>query len=362
MKLTLHRFALPLAHKFTISRGSIDTRGSLVVELSAEGLTGLGEVTENAYYGQTLDSLSAAVEQLRPLIERFDLAEQPPEALWSRLHSERKGNLFPLCAIDQAAHDLHARLRGLPLLELWSRQGLFPGQEGNSAESAHLPDSSYTIGIDSIEEMIARLHERPGWSVYKIKLGTADDVAIVERLREHTDAVFRVDANCAWSAAEAIANSQSLAELNVEFIEQPLPANASDDDQRRVFDQSALPVIADENCLVESDVDLCHRRFHGVNVKLSKCGGLTPALRMLSRARELELKTMLGCMIESTIGISAGAQLLPLLDYADLDGAVLLRDDPARGVAIDQGKIRFAASTGTGAEFVSETAERLRIR
>lgn len=360
MKLTLHRFALPLAHTFTISRGSVDTRGSLIVELSDGGQTGLGEVTENSYYDQTLDSMSAAVEGVRSLVEPFDLTARPPEELWAELQSVLGGNMFPLCALDEAAHDLHARLQGLPLRTLWSRAGLFELPDSAEASST-LPDSSYTIGIDSPEEMLARLNERSGWSVYKIKLGTPNDVEIVRQLRDHTDAVFRVDANCAWTAEETIENSKALAELNVEFIEQPLPADASDEDKRLVFEQSSLPIVADENCLVEADVESCHGLFHGVNVKLSKCGGLTPALSMLRRAKELGLQTMLGCMIESSIGISAAAQLLPLLDYADLDGAVLLREDPARGVRIERGRIELSDQPGTGVEFAPDIARRLRL-
>jgi L-alanine-DL-glutamate epimerase-like enolase superfamily enzyme len=362
VKLTLHRFALPLAHTFTISRGSIDTRGSLIVELSDGGQTGLGEVTENSYYGQTLESMSAAVEGVRTLVESFDLSSGSPEQLYSELFVALGADMFPLCAIDEAAHDLHARLQGLPLRTLWARQGQFdlpPEAGGNS--SASLPDSSYTIGIASPDEMVARLKERPGWSVYKIKLGTKEDVEIVRRLREHTDAVFRVDANCAWAVEEAIENSHALAKLNVEFIEQPLPAGAPDEDHRLVFEQSALPVVADESCLVAPQVEKCHGLFHGVNVKLSKCGGLTPALGMLRRAKELGLRTMLGCMIESSVGISAAAQLLPLLDYADLDGAVLLREDPARGVDIEKGLVAFSDWPGTGAELVPEIADRLRV-
>ena len=360
MKLTLHRFALPLAHTFTISRGSVDTRGSLIVELSQEGQTGFGEVTENSYYNQTLDSMSTVVEGVRPLVESFDLAARPPAELWEELASRLGGNMFPLCALDEAAHDLHARLQGLPLRTLWQQAGLL-NLPGPANKPATLPNSSYTIGIDSPQEMLARLDERPGWSIYKIKLGTKEDVEIVRRLRDHTDAVFRVDANCAWTAEETIANSRALAELNVEFIEQPLPADASDEDKRLVFEQSSLPIVADENCLIEADVEACHSFFHGVNVKLSKCGGLTPALRMLKRAKELSLRTMLGCMIESSVGISAAAQLLPLLDYADLDGAVLLREDPARGVLIEKGRIELLDRPGTGVELTPEIASRLQV-
>jgi len=341
---------LPLTHTFTIARGSIDTRGSLIVELSAQGQSGLGEVTENSYYGQTLTSMSAAIEGVRSTVENFDLAIDSPQQLWQRLNGELQGNSFPLCAIDEAAHDLHAKLQNLPLRSLWKQAGYFDRPVRADAEISPVPaESSYTIGIDTVETMIQKLKEQSGWNIYKIKLGTDDDIHIVRQLRQHTQAVFRVDANCGWSVDETIENSRSLADLNVEFIEQPLPADASDDDRLRVYEQSALPVIADENCLVESDVERCAGRFHGINVKLSKCGGLTPALKMLRRAHELSLRTMLGCMIESSVGISAAAQLLPLLDYADLDGAVLLRKDPAEGVRIRQGHVEFQEVAGTGA-------------
>ena len=359
MKMTLHRFLLPLAHTFTIARGSINTRGSLIVELSAQGQSGFGEVTENTYYDQTLNSMSTAVEGVRQTVEEFDLSEQSPEGLWQQLNVQLNGNLFPLCAIDEAAHDLHAKLQGLSLRSLWKQAGCFQGLPGTESESFEcLPESSYTIGIDAVETMVEKLQEQPGWQVYKIKLGTTDDVEIVRQLRQHTDALFRVDANCGWSVDETIAKSHSLAELHVEFIEQPLPAEASDDEKLRVFRESALPIMADENCLVEDDVEGCAGRFHGINVKLSKCGGLTPALRMLRRAHSLGLRKMLGCMIESSVGISAAAQLLPLLDYADLDGAVLLRDDPARGVTLRQGRVEFRDVPGTGAELIAGSQAR----
>ena len=191
------------------------------------------------------------------------------------------------------------------------------------------------------------MQEFPGWPVYKIKLGTDHDLEIVRELRRHTDAVFRVDANCGWTADEAIANSEAMKDLGVEFIEQPLPAEQWRE-MGRVFGASALPVIADESCVVEEDVERCAGAFHGVNIKLVKCGGMTPARRMIARARELGLKTMVGCMTESTVGISAIAQLLPLLDYVDMDGALLLARDIAAGVAIDQGRCRYPSENGNG--------------
>jgi L-alanine-DL-glutamate epimerase-like enolase superfamily enzyme len=204
--------------------------------------------------------------------------------------------------------------------------------------------------------MVSKLAELPGWPIYKIKLGAKQnggfsdqdsDVAIIRELRRHTAAAFRVDANCAWTADEAIAKSRALADLGVEFIEQPLPA---DDwtSARRVFAESALPIIADESCITESDVDRCAGHFHGINIKLVKCGGLTPARRMIARARELNLKAMVGCMTESTVGISAIAQLLPLLDYVDMDGATLLAADIATGVKLDHGRCIYPTENGTG--------------
>lgn len=338
MKMTLHRLQLPLQHEFTISRGSINFQNSLVVELEEDGVSGFGEVTENSFYGHTIDALSDALNGAPDLLTAYQ--NGAPEEVWPVAKS-RLQNMFALSAIDMAAHDLAARKAGKPLFEHWGLAW------------RDVPDSSYTIGIDTIETMVAKLNERPGWSVYKIKLGAKDDLAIVRALREQTDATFRVDANCGWTADQAIEYSEILADLGVEFIEQPLPLEASAHDRREVYKHSALPIIADENCQVEEDVARCEGFFHGVNVKLCKCGGLTAGLRMLRMARRIGLRTMVGCMIESSIGISAAAHLAPLLDYADLDGAVLLKEDPAAGVIIDQGRIILNGEPGGGARLNS---------
>ncbi len=335
MKLSLQRFRLPLARPFTISRGTLTSQEAVVCQLELDGQTGLGEVTANTYYDHSLDSIEASIEKVRPLVESYRFGH--PEDLWQQLCEQLSDDYFALSAIDIAAQDLFARLQGKRCYEVW---GL---------DASSVCPSSYTIAIDTIDVMLEKLAERPGWPVYKIKLGTGDDLEIVRQLREATDAVFRVDANCGWTASQTVDKSLALAELGVEFIEQPLPADASQADQRQVYEKTALPIIADENCLVESDVQQCQGRFHGINVKLCKCGGLTPAVRMLRQARALGLQTMVGCMIESSIGISAGAQLLPLLDYADLDGAILLAQEPATGVTIDRGQIAFSDLPGCGA-------------
>jgi L-alanine-DL-glutamate epimerase-like enolase superfamily enzyme len=211
-----------------------------------------------------------------------------------------------------------------------------------------IPLSDYTIGIDAIDVMVAKMKEFDGWPIYKIKLGTDRDIQIVAELRKHTQSIFRVDANCGWTAQQTIDNGPQLKALGVEFIEQPLRADALED-MKRVGQECALPVIADEGCITEADVAKCHAAaFAGVNIKLVKCGGLTPARRMITEARRLGLKVMVGCMTESTVGISAIAQLLPLLDYVDMDGAVLLAEDVASGVQLDKGRCIYPDAPGHG--------------
>jgi L-alanine-DL-glutamate epimerase-like enolase superfamily enzyme len=335
MKMILHRLNLPLAHEFTIARGSITHQASLIVELEHDGISGFGEVTENSYYGHTYASMTASLDQVTDMLDQY--LTQSPADLWSAMSERMKGDMFALSALDMAAHDLHGKRSGQPTWKMW---GL---------EWTNIPDSSYTIGIDSIDTMVDKLNEQAGWSIYKIKLGTTNDLEIVQELRKHTDAIFRVDANCGWTAEQTVEYSRKLAELGVEFIEQPMPADASDEDKLLVYRNSVLPVIADENCQIQKDVSACHNFFHGVNVKICKCGGLTPALQMLREARQLGMKTMVGCMVESSVGISGAAQLLPLLDYADLDGAVLLSEDPAEGVTINKGQVQLTDRSGTGA-------------
>jgi L-Ala-D/L-Glu epimerase len=337
VKLAIYQLSLPLKHAFAISRETITTQTSLIVELEHDGVRGYGEVTENAFYGHTFESISASLNRISSaFLER--LVDERPQTQWEALRSELAGDMFALSALDMAAHDLRGKRLGIPTWKDW----------GLSWDD--IPESSFTIGIDSVERMVAKLLEEPGWGTYKIKLGTKHDIQIVTELRRHTSAVLRVDANCGWKADETIANSKALAELGVEFIEQPLPVDAVEEDKLKVFQHSSLPIVADESCQVIADVERCVGFFHGINVKICKCGGLSPAIEMLTNARSLGLKTMVGCMVESSVGISGAAQLLPLLDYADLDGAVLLRDEPCRGVTIDRGNVVLSEGAGCGAD------------
>lgn len=334
MELILKDIHLPMRHAFTISQGTTTVQHNLLVELRQDGVSGYGEgASSHAYKAFTAESMRAALEEARQAIEQQTLGN--PAALWERLLPVLGHNRFALCALDEAAHDLWGKLKGQPVWRLW---GL---------ELKDMPLSDYTIGIDSIEKMVAKMKEFDGWPIYKIKLGTGNDLDIVRELRKHTDAVFRIDANTAWSAEQTIAIAPELKSLGVEFLEQPLPAGDWDG-MKRVFKECALPVIADESCLVEEDVDRCHEFFHGVNIKLTKAGGLTPGKRMIERARELGLQVMVGCMNESTVGISAIGQLLPLLDFVDMDGAVLIAEDIASGVHLDKGRAVFPDTNGNG--------------
>ncbi len=348
MKLRLHAYDLPLRHTFTISRESITSQPSLIVELEHGGHRGYGETTANKYYGFMMESMAQALAAVESEVAAAaDVLTQDPARFWERLAPHLKDNAFALCALDQAAYDLWGKLNGQKVYDAW----------GLSIDN--IPASNYTLGIDKIDVMVAKLAEFPDWPIYKIKLGTERDIEIVRELRKHTSATFRVDANCGWTADQTIANAPLLKDLGVEFIEQPLPPDQWED-YRRVCCESALPIIADESCIVESDVEKCAGLFHGINIKLVKCGGLTPARRMIARARQLGLKVMVGCMTESTVGISAIAQLLPLLDYVDMDGAVLLARDIADGAKVIRGICHYSAENGSGVRLLEEGRNPLR--
>ncbi|MGO4773322.1 dipeptide epimerase [Flavobacterium sp. W22_SRS_FK3] len=332
MKLILRTYNLKLKHTFRISRKTIDFQPSLIVELQEDGISGFGEATSNPYYNISIETIQNDIEKNRNIVETA--SNETPEEFWSKISSFFQDNPFALCALDNAYNDLYARKKGKKLYELWNY---------NITQN---PLTNYTIGIDNIDNMIAKMKELP-WPIYKIKLGTSEDIAIVTELRKHSDAVFRVEANCAWTVDETLANAKILKKLGVEFIEQPLKSNDWEG-QREIFKNSVLPVIGDESCIEEGDVAKCYNHFHGVNIKLMKCGGITPGRRMIAEAKKLGLKTMVGCMTESTVGISAIAHLLPELDYVDMDGSLLLSEDIARGVTIKNGKTYYADGAGTG--------------
>lgn len=336
MNLHVQGLDLPLKHRFTIAHQSREVQETLIVRLEEDGLFGLGESTTNPFYGITLDNMREALEKFKPIL--LGGKWNTPAELWELGKEVFRDNPFAQCALDQAAWDLYTKKQGKKLYEYLD------------LNPQRIPTTNFTIGIDTVEKMCAKLREVV-WPIYKIKLGTDQDLEIVRELRKNTNSVFRVDANCAWTVDQAISYSEELALLGVEFIEQPL-AKDNLEGMREVFALSKLPVIADESCISEADVDKCQGRFHGVNIKLVKAGGITPALRMIQKAKSLGMKTMVGCMTESSVGISAIAHIAPLLDYVDMDGAMLLAKDPAKGVRIFPDEVRFPEGPGIGAELL----------
>ncbi len=332
MNLKTHIFTLKSRYPFKIAHGTRLETKTFVVELSENGISGLGEATPVPYYGISTDDLLELTKIHRNAICQTECNH--PAELWEKLNPLIGQNHFLQCALDIAAYDLWAKKQNLPL---YKALGL---------NISKIPFSDYTIGIDEISVMIKKMKEYD-FPIYKIKLGTPDDIEIIKALRKETDAVFRVDANTGWEVAETIRNSEELAKLGVEFIEQPLKADRLEE-MIEVKKASKLPIVADESCIIESDVEKCTPYFDGVNIKLAKCGGITPALRMIKIARKNNLKVMMGCMTETSIGISAIAHLLPLLDYVDMDGAMLIANDPAEGVKVEKGKAIFKNLPGLG--------------
>jgi len=337
MEIRTGIFSLELKHTFGISRWSHKVQRTFIVALSHEGQTGYGEATENKYYDVTVEQLEAGARDLEKFFRHYRF--ESPRQLWEDLLPRLDDFRFLMAAIDEAAWDLYGKLHGRATYEIWN---LNPRE---------VPVSSYTIGIDSIEIMQQKILEKP-WPVYKIKLGTDHDKEIILALRQVTDAPFRVDANAAWTPEQALEMAHFLADKNVEFIEQPLPAGAWKD-MERIVERSPLPFIADEACRTEKDLEKCLKTFHGINVKLTKAGGLTPGKRMLEAALKAGKLTMVGCMTESTVGISAGAQVAPLCRFADLDGPLLIKNDLARGVEIIPEGIRYPSVPGNGVTFTA---------
>lgn len=335
MKIRLFSFNLELKHPFQTSHGVRNVQPTLIVELSHNGYSGLGEATATSYYGYTIEEMQQAILQQKHKIEQIQNIASPTD-FYNLLLKLFPKEAFLRCALDIAYHDLVAQINQKPLYK----------QLKLSLEN--IPITNFTIGLDTIDKMKEKVREQP-WSIYKIKLGVNNDIEIIQALRQESKAIFRVDANCGWSANETIEKSKQLKAFGVEFIEQPIHPSKTNE-MKLVYAQSHLPLIADESCQIESDIKNCVEKFHGVNIKLTKCGGITPALRMLKEAKQLGLKTMIGCMTESTVGISAIAHLTPLLDYVDMDGAMLLKKDIASGVSIlPNGLLSFAKRNGTGA-------------
>jgi L-alanine-DL-glutamate epimerase-like enolase superfamily enzyme len=339
MKLSYDTHTVHTKHPFVIARGGSSEWNLIRVRLvDRDGVEGWGEAAPNRFYGETTDSAVAAFAKLAPVAERV-LSRDPfaLEDLESEMNTALRLNGSMKSAISAAAHDLVGKRLDVPVYRLW---GL---------DAAKAPLSSFTIGIPQTEEELEeRVDEAIAYPVLKIKLGSDRDEAIIRTVRRAAPTkILRVDANAAWTAKHALRMIDVLANYGVEFVEQPLPAHDLAG-LRFVRERSALPIVADESCVVASDVAKLAGVVDGINIKLSKCGGLREALRMIATARALGMTVMAGCMIESSLGITAAAHFSPLLDYADFDGAALLADDPYEGATIDRGQIRIPDAPGLG--------------
>jgi L-Ala-D/L-Glu epimerase len=335
VKLSFETHSVTTRHPFVIARGGAsDWRLVWVKVTDADGAEGWGEAAPSRFYGETPESVTATLERIAPLLERAD--PWSLEAVEAEMNKAIRFNASAKSAVSAALHDLAAKRLGVPLHRLW---GL---------DAAAAPQSSFTIAIAAEAELRRRVEEAREYPVLKVKLGTDRDVEIIRTVRAAApDKTLRVDANAAWSPKHALRMIELLFDYEVEFVEQPVAAHDVDG-LRFVRERSPLPIIADESCLVASDVPKLAGAVDGVNIKLSKCGGLREALKIVATARAHGMLVMAGCMIETSLGISAAAHLAPLLDFADLDGAALLAHDPFVGATIDRGEICIPSGPGLG--------------
>jgi L-alanine-DL-glutamate epimerase-like enolase superfamily enzyme len=325
VQLALSELALPLVHTFTIARSSESFARSAVVRLTWNGHVGLGESSPSERYGESVASVRADLEARPPL-------GNDPYALELLL-----GDLPPgaRCALDTALHDLIGKDADRPL---WQLLGLDP---------ARTPVTSFTIGIDTPEMMLAKLDAIRDHPIVKVKLGFEGDLEVVAAMRERYTGTLRVDANEAWTPEQTVANLRELAKYEIEFCEQPIPAGTPER-LRWIRERAPIPLVTDEDSRDAGDLLALAGCVDGINVKLVKCGGVRGALAMIHTARALKLKIMLGCMVESAILTTAAAHLSPLVDWADLDGPFLTAWDPFAGVTYDRGKLVLPTAAGLG--------------
>lgn len=340
MKLRWEVMRLRPEHPFRISRSTEREVERTWVRVEHDGLEGWGEAAPSGYYGESADTVDRDLEALRPAVEG---AADPEglEALEAELLRRAPEGAAARAAVSAALHDLVGKRLGRPLWRLW---GLDPGRT---------PVSSFTLGLDEPEVVAEKARAAARWPILKIKLGVeaGRERALLGAVRDEApDATLRVDANAGWAdAATALERIRVLAEHDVEFVEQPLDPEDREG-LRRLKGASPLPVVLDESCLVSADVPDLADLAHGVNVKLAKCGGPREALRAIHAARACGLGVMLGCMVESTLGVAPAMHLSPLVDWVDLDGPALLADDPFRGPTLEEGRIGLGGEAGLGVE------------
>ncbi|HEX6509938.1 MAG TPA: dipeptide epimerase [Chloroflexota bacterium] len=335
MDLSYEPLNLTLHDPFTIARGTQHIAETVQVMLTHEGITGRGEAAPYEHYGELPATVIAFLDALKPVLAREEQSI-PISTLHTLMEDVARLNPAAKASIDIAAYDLLGKWLGAPIYQLL---GLDPSDA---------PRTSFTIGIDTPEKMARKADEATQYPILKVKVGTPSDRENLLAVRQtRPDATIRVDANAAWTAKEAVARIQELTEFDLELVEQPV----GDDDLEGldyVRRSVSLPIIADESCVVPADVPRVAPYVDGINIKLMKCGGIYPAIQMIHLARGHHLSVMMGCMIESSVAITAAAHLSPLLDYADLDGHLLVEDDPFRGVRVDAGRLVLPDGPGLG--------------
>jgi L-alanine-DL-glutamate epimerase-like enolase superfamily enzyme len=330
VQLRTRTVQLALAEEFGIARGSRTTQAVVQVELEHEGLTARGEAAPVYYRGENVQTATEFLAEAAPKLgdDPFALEET---------HGGLRGDAAGRAALDAALHDWIGRRLGVPV---WRLLGL----------SRVGPVTSYTIGIDTLEGTRERARGARRFRALKVKVGGAEDLARLEVVRSESDAPLRVDANEGWTLEQARELVPALVELGVELIEQPFPAEDLDSFRALRELQPRPPVVVDEGCHDLSDVAGCASYADGINVKLAKCGGVREAIRMVHAARALGLRTMLGCMIESELGIAPAAQIASLFDWVDLDGHLLLADRPFAGLELSGGRVLPSDAPGLGIE------------
>ena len=334
MNLSVDIKRLNLVHTWTIARGSSDYKDNVFVKIERDGISGIGEAAPNVRYNETAKKTKMRIESARKLLEDADFLQY--DHLIKSLRTAFNDQNCAKAALDMAILDWVGKKYNLPLYKIW---GLNPEKS---------PLSSYSIGIDTPENMAKIAQEKNEMPILKIKLGSHNDRDIIKTIRSVTDRVIRIDANEGWTdRKKALAEIRWLADQNIEFVEQPMPA-AQYEDMIWLKKHSPLPLIADEAVITSAEIPMLAKAYHGINIKIMKSCGLQEAMTMIRMARSLDMKVMLGCMVESSVAISAAAQLAPLVDYADLDGALLLKEDPFRGVEINKGRLQYSDMPGIG--------------
>ena len=320
-------------HPFIIARGGqSDYRTIWVRLIDRDGIEGWGEAAPSRIYGESTETVLAALQAYGEHLPADAMLIEDTERHWEtllRLNPSARG------ALSSALHDLAAKRLGVPVYQMW---GLNP---------AKAPQSTFTIGIDTAEKIRSKVLEAESYPILKIKLGTDRDHEILQTIRAVTNKELRVDANTGWTVKRAIRMLPVLEEFGVTVLEQPLPADDLDG-LAAVTRAARIPVIADESCLTSADIPRLVGKVDGINIKLAKCGSLREALRMIAIARAHQMMVMVGCMIETSIAITAAAHFTPLVDIVDLDGAALLSNDPFTGATIDGGQVRLPSGPGLG--------------